>query len=168
MLVTTLSRSAIDRVSQMWVNWLISLFKMSVMQESSSKICICITWHLHHWYFLMLPFLSLYFPMLTLYLCIFFSLLLFLLVNNWIQNAVRTNLSLHKCFIRYEDDFGSYWLVDDFEFVRRRHLTRGRPRKYNDNDTAQLSTSSTPSLSSSVLPTPSIPIPLPTPPVPPP
>lgn len=52
------------------------------------------------------------------------------------QNAIRTNLSLHKCFVRYEDDFGSFWMVDDLEFVRRRHLTRGRPRKYHDNDTA--------------------------------
>ena len=62
------------------------------------------------------------------------------------QNAVRTNLSLHKCFIRYEDDFGSYWMVDDYEFVRRRHLTRGRPRKYNDNDTAHATTTTTPLL----------------------
>lgn len=47
-----------------------------------------------------------------------------------IQNAIRTNLSLHKCFVRYEDDFGSFWMVDDNEFVKRRHLSRGRPRKY--------------------------------------
>ncbi|XP_052822827.1 forkhead box protein P2 isoform X4 [Octopus bimaculoides] len=52
------------------------------------------------------------------------------------KNAIRTNLSLHKCFVRYEDDFGSFWMVDDFEFVRRRHLTRGRPRKYHESDTA--------------------------------
>uniref|UniRef100_A0A1A9WYE9 Fork-head domain-containing protein n=1 Tax=Glossina brevipalpis TaxID=37001 RepID=A0A1A9WYE9_9MUSC len=45
-------------------------------------------------------------------------------------NAIRTNLSLHKCFVRYEDDFGSFWMVDDSEFVKRRHLSRGRPRKY--------------------------------------
>ena len=32
--------------------------------------------------------------------------------------------------MRYEDDFGSYWMVDDAEFVRRRHLARGRPRKF--------------------------------------
>ncbi|XP_065370823.1 forkhead box protein F1-B-like [Calliphora vicina] len=46
------------------------------------------------------------------------------------KNAIRTNLSLHKCFVRYEDDFGSFWMVDDSEFVKRRHLSRGRPRKY--------------------------------------
>ena len=42
----------------------------------------------------------------------------------------RHNLSLHKCFVRYEDDFGSFWMVDDAEFIKRRHLSRGRPRKY--------------------------------------
>ncbi|KAJ6644422.1 Forkhead box protein P1, partial [Pseudolycoriella hygida] len=47
------------------------------------------------------------------------------------ENAIRTNLSLHKCFVRYEDDFGSFWMVDDNEFVKRRHLSRGRPRKYD-------------------------------------
>ncbi|KAH8417369.1 hypothetical protein KR222_009878 [Zaprionus bogoriensis] len=46
------------------------------------------------------------------------------------KNAIRTNLSLHKCFVRYEDDFGSFWMVDDNEFIKRRHLSRGRPRKY--------------------------------------
>lgn len=47
-----------------------------------------------------------------------------------LKNAIRTNLSLHKCFVRYEDDFGSFWMVDDNEFIKRRHLSRGRPRKY--------------------------------------
>ena len=47
-----------------------------------------------------------------------------------LKNAIRTNLSLHKCFVRYEDDFGSFWMVDDAEFIKRRHLSRGRPRKY--------------------------------------
>ncbi|XP_066518697.1 forkhead box protein P1-B isoform X2 [Hoplias malabaricus] len=45
------------------------------------------------------------------------------------KGAVRTNLSLHKCFIRVEDDFGSFWTVDDEEFKRGRHVQRGRPRK---------------------------------------
>jgi hypothetical protein len=48
-----------------------------------------------------------------------------------LKNAIRTNLSLHKCFVRYEDDFGSFWMVDDAEFIKRRHLSRGRPRKYD-------------------------------------
>ncbi|KAA0202554.1 hypothetical protein HAZT_HAZT008828 [Hyalella azteca] len=60
----------------------------------------------------------------------FFALLILLL---GVQNAIRTNLSLHKCFVRYEDDFGSFWMVDDAEFVKRRHLARGRPRKYDPN-----------------------------------
>ena len=48
-----------------------------------------------------------------------------------IQSAIRTNLSLHKCFRRCEDIMGSYWTVDDDEFVLGRHLKRGRPRKYD-------------------------------------
>uniref|UniRef100_A0A2K6FAK4 Forkhead box P1 n=1 Tax=Propithecus coquereli TaxID=379532 RepID=A0A2K6FAK4_PROCO len=46
------------------------------------------------------------------------------------KGAIRTNLSLHKCFIRVEDEFGSFWTVDDEEFKRGRHIQRGRPRKY--------------------------------------
>ncbi|XP_059426629.1 forkhead box protein P1-B isoform X5 [Carassius carassius] len=46
------------------------------------------------------------------------------------KGAVRTNLSLHKCFVRVEDDFGSFWTVDDEEFKRARHIQRGRPRKH--------------------------------------
>ena len=38
--------------------------------------------------------------------------------------------------MRYEDDFGSYWTVDDAEFVRRRHLSRGRPRKYEPQNSS--------------------------------
>ncbi|XP_055714522.1 forkhead box protein P1 isoform X3 [Phlebotomus papatasi] len=53
------------------------------------------------------------------------------------KNAIRTNLSLHKCFVRYEDDFGSFWMVDDNEFVKRRHLSRGRPRKYDPSPSPQ-------------------------------
>ncbi|XP_063706481.1 forkhead box protein P1 [Culicoides brevitarsis] len=53
------------------------------------------------------------------------------------KNAIRTNLSLHKCFVRYEDDFGSFWMVDDNEFCKRRHLSRGRPRKYEPNADGQ-------------------------------
>ncbi|KAF3689459.1 Forkhead box protein P1-B [Channa argus] len=46
------------------------------------------------------------------------------------QGAIRTNLSLHKCFVRVEDECGSFWTVDDEEFKRGRHIQRGRPRKY--------------------------------------
>ncbi|XP_055413277.1 forkhead box protein P1 isoform X4 [Bubalus kerabau] len=46
------------------------------------------------------------------------------------KGAIRTNLSLRKCFIRVEDEFGSFWTVDDEEFKRGRHIQRGRPRKY--------------------------------------
>lgn len=38
--------------------------------------------------------------------------------------------------MRYEDDFGSFWMVDDNEFVKRRHLSRGRPRKYDPSTAA--------------------------------
>uniref|UniRef100_A0A8C6LBW2 Forkhead box P1b n=1 Tax=Nothobranchius furzeri TaxID=105023 RepID=A0A8C6LBW2_NOTFU len=38
------------------------------------------------------------------------------------KGAVRTNLSLHKCFMRVEDEFGSFWTVDDEEFKRGRHV----------------------------------------------
>jgi hypothetical protein len=59
------------------------------------------------------------------------------------QNAIRTNLSLHKCFVRFEDEFGSYWTVDDAEFLKRRHLTRGRPRKYQGDSLLMLPPSTT-------------------------
>ncbi|KAJ3639476.1 hypothetical protein Zmor_002835 [Zophobas morio] len=71
------------------------------------------------------------------------------------KNAIRTNLSLHKCFVRYEDDFGSFWMVDDAEFVKRRHLSRGRPRKYDPTPSptpphcAQGTTSKSPTLNHS-------------------
>ncbi|KAK2857756.1 hypothetical protein Q7C36_005675 [Tachysurus vachellii] len=51
------------------------------------------------------------------------------------KGAVRTNLSLHKCFVRVEDDFGSFWTVDNEEFIRGRHIQRGRPRRHGvDNN----------------------------------
>ncbi|MBN3293736.1 FOXP2 protein, partial [Polypterus senegalus] len=36
------------------------------------------------------------------------------------QNAVRHNLSLHKCFVRVEGGKGAVWTVDEAEFQRRR------------------------------------------------
>lgn len=36
------------------------------------------------------------------------------------QNAVRHNLSLHKCFMRVENVKGAVWTVDELEFHKRR------------------------------------------------
>lgn len=36
------------------------------------------------------------------------------------QNAVRHNLSLHKCFMRVENVKGAVWTVDEIEFYKRR------------------------------------------------
>lgn len=36
------------------------------------------------------------------------------------QNAVRHNLSLHKCFVRVENVRGAVWTVDEAEFRRKR------------------------------------------------
>ncbi|XP_034144217.1 forkhead box protein P1-like [Esox lucius] len=36
------------------------------------------------------------------------------------KNAVRHNLSLHKCFVRVENVKGAVWTVDDVEYQRRR------------------------------------------------
>ena len=36
------------------------------------------------------------------------------------QNAVRHNLSLHKCFKRVENVKGAVWTVDEVEYHRRR------------------------------------------------
>ncbi len=36
------------------------------------------------------------------------------------QNAVRHNLSLHKCFMRVENVKGAVWTVDELEFYKRR------------------------------------------------
>lgn len=36
------------------------------------------------------------------------------------KNAVRHNLSLHKCFVRLENVKGAVWTVDEIEFHRRR------------------------------------------------
>ena len=45
----------------------------------------------------------------------FFQKFLFIL-----QNAVRHNLSLHKCFMRVENVKGAVWTVDDEEYYKRR------------------------------------------------
>lgn len=36
------------------------------------------------------------------------------------QNAVRHNLSLHKCFVRVEGGKGAVWTVDETEYQRRK------------------------------------------------
>lgn len=36
------------------------------------------------------------------------------------KNAVRHNLSLHKCFMRVENVKGAVWTVDEMEFYKRR------------------------------------------------
>ena len=41
-------------------------------------------------------------------------------IFNYAQNAVRHNLSLHKCFMRVENVKGAVWTVDDNEYYRRR------------------------------------------------
>lgn len=38
----------------------------------------------------------------------------------FVKNAVRHNLSLHKCFVRLENVKGAVWTVDEIEFHRRR------------------------------------------------
>lgn len=83
--------------------------------------------------YLYLSFFLLFFLYVSLFFFFFhLSLYFFFFLDDLCtQNAIRTNLSLHKCFVRYEDDFGSFWMVDDAEFVKRRHLSRGRPRKYD-------------------------------------
>ncbi|XP_016136538.1 forkhead box protein P3-like [Sinocyclocheilus grahami] len=45
------------------------------------------------------------------------------------KNAVRHNLSLHKCFVRVEGRKGSVWTVDEEEFLRRKG-----PKFHRDQD----------------------------------
>ncbi|XP_063792616.1 forkhead box protein P3 isoform X2 [Pseudophryne corroboree] len=42
------------------------------------------------------------------------------------KNAVRHNLSLHKCFVRVENMRGAVWMVDELEFQRKRGLRGSR------------------------------------------
>lgn len=60
----------------------------------------------------------------------FFSLSLF---SHELQNAVRHNLSLHKCFVRVENVKGAVWTVDEIEFQKR------RPQKISGYVVASLS-----------------------------
>lgn len=51
------------------------------------------------------------------------------------KNAVRHNLSLHKCFMRVENIKGAVWTVDEGEFCKRR-LTRGAEKGTNHNESS--------------------------------
>jgi len=48
----------------------------------------------------------------------------------FLQNAVRHNLSLHKCFMRVENVKGAVWTVDEMEYHRRRPQ-RGTGARYS-------------------------------------
>ena len=45
--------------------------------------------------------------------------------SSHVQNAVRHNLSLHKCFVRVENVKGAVWTVDESEYQKR------RPQKFS-------------------------------------
>ncbi|CAF1199698.1 unnamed protein product [Rotaria sordida] len=51
------------------------------------------------------------------------------------KNAVRHNLSLHKCFMRVENIKGAVWTVDENEFCKRR-LTRSTEKGNNHNESS--------------------------------
>ncbi|XP_040854681.1 forkhead box protein P3 isoform X6 [Ochotona curzoniae] len=42
------------------------------------------------------------------------------------KNAIRHNLSLHKCFVRVESEKGAVWTVDEFEFRKKRSQRTSR------------------------------------------
>lgn len=69
------------------------------------------------------------------------------------KNAVRHNLSLHKCFQRVEQNVkGAVWTVDDSEFYRRRpnraSATRSQPQTPLPDDISQQKLFDTSALSS--------------------
>ncbi|CAF4414324.1 unnamed protein product [Rotaria socialis] len=51
------------------------------------------------------------------------------------KNAVRHNLSLHKCFMRVENIKGAVWTVDENEFCKRR-LTRTAEKGHSHNESS--------------------------------
>ena len=46
-----------------------------------------------------------------------------IVVHGRAQNAVRHNLSLHKCFMRVENVKGAVWTVDDNAFYKQHPFT---------------------------------------------
>lgn len=52
--------------------------------------------------------------------CDSFYLILWPVCHHSLQNAVRHNLSLHKCFVRVENVKGAVWTVDEVEYQKRR------------------------------------------------
>ncbi len=48
------------------------------------------------------------------------SILWLQLFQPFSQNAVRHNLSLHKCFVRLDGRMGAVWTVDEEEFQKRK------------------------------------------------
>lgn len=49
------------------------------------------------------------------------------------KNAVRHNLSLHKCFMRVENIKGAVWTVDEEEFYKRRPQKANGQKSNNTN-----------------------------------
>ena len=62
--------------------------------------------------------------------------------NKTFQNAIRHNLSLHKCFRRVENVKGSVWVVDEEEFQQRRFQSRPGSRRFSTESNGNKSTSS--------------------------
>ncbi|XP_059609679.1 forkhead box protein P1 isoform X3 [Phlebotomus argentipes] len=75
------------------------------------------------------------------------------------KNAVRHNLSLHKCFMRVENVKGAVWTVDEVEFYKR------RPQRCSTAVSSIASTAIAPTSSPSVTVTHQLPVPTTQPPV---
>ncbi|XP_029463377.1 forkhead box protein P3 [Rhinatrema bivittatum] len=56
------------------------------------------------------------------------------------KNAVRHNLSLHKCFVRVENMKGAVWTVDEMEYQRKRGAKLSRDQEMKRYLSSQLTT----------------------------